>query len=157
GDYWEVSDGKSSVMVKHTKGMHYLAILLQNPGMSRSCLELSKLVEGPQPPVRQPGAKRRNKHQQEVPEGLSVGGLGGVGEPVDEQALKEYKRSLPDLEEKLAAAKQAGFTDKAADLEDSIKMVKAQIASGTHWGTHPRDDKSQIERARRAVCGALER
>jgi hypothetical protein len=59
--------------------------------------------------------------------------------------------------EELAEAKEAGSSERVAKSEKEVKQLKAILAREIRPGERPRDALSQSERARKAVCNAIER
>src|SRR5262249_33669239 len=104
GDYWTVSWLGNVVRLKDTKGLHYIAYLLRNPGRQVLACELS--AAGPAPT------------NGRVTSGLggSVRDLGDAGALLDAKAREQYRRRIDELREELEDAVQVNDPLRAARL-----------------------------------------
>tara|TARA_E500000318_G_scaffold46112_2_gene43515 strand:- start:740 stop:1957 length:1218 start_codon:yes stop_codon:yes gene_type:complete len=102
GDVWSICfRGSEPVSIKHTKGMRYIARLLEFPSRPVSAVTLHLGVSGLDPNV------------------LS----GSRGEKLDKQALEEYSMLQDDLVEKLRDARVEGDSALVMALEEGVQAI----------------------------------
>jgi tetratricopeptide (TPR) repeat protein len=94
GDYWTLAYQGATCRLKDSKGLHYIACLLQAPGRTLHALELATLVRAGQPCATAAEA---------VPD-LAVTVPGDLGGVLDAPAKTAYKRRLCEFALQLAQA-----------------------------------------------------
>lgn len=139
GVWWVGFEGAVTA-VRDVKGLHYLRLLLERPGLDVAALELSDAVAG------HPGA------------GLVEGGTGDL---LDRQALESYRRRLADLDGELGEARSWADTGRVARLEDEKEALLGQLRAAVGLGSRQRSSGAAGERARvavrKAIAGAIDR
>ncbi len=148
GERWCFRFDEREVSVNNTVGMRHLHRLVEAPRTAISCLVLSAMENG------QPVAASSVAHD----EGLTVATrMGHAGLEIDEQAAREYKQRLDELEQEIAEAEAHNDQGRRQMLAHEREGIRAEIRrSITRSGT-PRKVADDMERARKAVSNALRR
>ncbi|HEX2023163.1 MAG TPA: hypothetical protein VHF00_00520 [Acidimicrobiales bacterium] len=136
---WVVSCGDMRARLNGTKGLRYLAELLQSPGVERHALDLVDRVEGVA--VSEPGLDRRQ--------------LGDAGELLDARARSAYRRRIEALRTEIDDALAAGSDRHAEGLQSELDQLVGQLAQAFGLGGRARRASSAAERARLNVTRAL--
>lgn len=140
GDVWEICFDGTTVHLRDSKGIRYLALLLARPDSDVHSTELVALADA------NVGLDTR------PPDGLSVrSGLGDAGVVLDERARRAYGRELAELRAELDEATAANDIGRAAVLRERIGWLGDQIAAGTGLAGRSRVASSHAERCRLAV------
>lgn len=132
GEYWSIGLGGDPVLMKHSKGMGYLASLLSTPQKEWHCLELAS------------PARREERPQS-----------GDTGPLLDAQAKKEFRQRLLDLEEEIAEATEFNDDGRLRRAEEEKQFLMDELAAATGLGGRDRTTGSDSERARVAVTRAI--
>jgi tetratricopeptide (TPR) repeat protein len=124
GSGWSVRRGASHVYVKDSRGMQWLAKLVERPDeeihvLTLACDEVSA----------------------SVPES-------SAGEWLDERARRAYKERLAELERAIAEVESHGNADRAAALDREKQALVAELARAVGLGGRARHAGSATERAR---------
>jgi hypothetical protein len=133
GIWWVGPDGAVTT-VRDMRGLHYLRLVLQRPGVDIAARDLSDAVAG------HPGA------------GLVEG---GAGEVLDRQALESYRRRLAEIDEDLDQARTWSDTGRVARLGEERDALLDQLRTATGLAGRHRVATSTSERARVAVRKAI--
>ena len=91
--------------------------------------------------------------------GIHIGGLGDAGEMLDEQAKASYRARLTELREELEDAQEVGNSERAAQAENEIDMLGAELgrAIGLHGRSARRFGAEQArQRVKKAARTAIE-
>jgi adenylate cyclase len=143
GEYWTLAwDGAGSFRLRDSKGLRYIARLLQEPDRDVHALDL---VAGG-PPARADGP-----HDPEI----VVGGLGDAGTVLDGAAKTAYRARLDDLRSELAEAESFGDLGRIESLRHEIDLLSQQLAAAVGLGGRDRRVSSAVERARVNVTRAI--
>jgi tetratricopeptide (TPR) repeat protein len=143
GEYWSVAYERDAFRLKDSKGLHYLARLLGEPGRELHALDL---VAGERPAAR----------PVKTPEpGLASSRLGDAGEALDAQAKAAYRRRLEELEGELDEAQAFGDPERAARAGEERDFLVRELASAVGLGGRDRRLGSPAERARVSVTRAI--
>jgi hypothetical protein len=135
---WTVKCGEASFRLRDTKGLRYLAELIEHPGVERHVLDLVELAD----PAHANGAAARQR-------------LGDAGPVIDAQAKATYRRRIEQLREEVHDAEAFGHYEKAADLQRECDALVHQLASALGLGGRDRRAASAAERARLNVTRAI--
>ncbi len=155
GDVWNLQWEGRSLLLRDSKGLRYLALLLADPGVEVHSLDL---VAGPAPsrPTARAGAGAVRSDE------LRVRPAGEGGMPsLDERAKREYRRRLAELREELTEAEDWGDPERVAAAREEIDTIAHELAAAVGLGGRDRPAGAAAERARvnatRAIRGAISR
>jgi hypothetical protein len=149
GDYWTISYHGSVFRLKHVRGLHYMAHLLQHPHQEWHVFDLVTLAR---PPASLPSAALRPLSTTSAPRGVA---LGDAGEILDLQARTAYKQRLQALQEELMEAQRANDVGRGATVQQEIDILLQQLAAALGVGGQSRRAASQAERARVNVTNGI--
>jgi hypothetical protein len=124
GDVWRVRQGRTVVRVKHSRGMGFLARLVERPGEEVHVLALGS--DEPAATVAESDA----------------------GEVLDERARNAYRTRLVDLEEDIAEAERHADAGRLAKLKLERAALDQELRRAVGFGGRARRDGSATERAR---------
>jgi len=142
GDYWVIGYRTAVALLKATRGLQDLALLLGNPGREFHVCELAGRGIGEALSL---GKGERADHS------LQDGLLSDVGPILDAQAKDEYKRRLDDLRRDLEEAERFNDTSRAERTREEMDALTEQLAAAVGLGGRNRPIGSGAERARSAV------
>ena len=149
GAFWSVTYGGKEVLVKHRKGLHYIAELLRNPDRDvhvRTLVALFGAADSPAPDPRvtKPQVVRDlDAHADDFSEHL-----------VDPKARRAYERRLAELDDELRAAGGFGDPEQLAVLREEREALRREMSRITGLGGRPRRIDAG-ERMRVAVTRAI--
>jgi predicted ATPase len=158
GDYWTLGLGDVTFPIKDVKGLSYIQRLLQHPGEEFHSLDLLGIAS-----VDPDLAKTVVDHEDANPVGITIrpGLTGDVGEMLDAQAKRDFRRHLDELKETLEDKRERGNHERADQIEAEIESVQHEIERSIGRGGRDRRTGSNAERARlnvtRAIRAALEK
>ena len=139
GDYWMIRYQGQTTILKATRGVHCLAVLLHDPGREfhvRDLLSRTMDASTPAAAVLHGGA-RREPH---------------AGIPMlDAQAKAEYQRRLNELHQELNEAERFKDPQRKAEAQNEVQAIADCLASAVGLGGRDRKTSSDAERARSAV------
>ena len=141
GEYWLIEFDRTSVRVRDTKGMQYLARLLADPGRELHVLDLA----GAQVAGNGKAAERD----------LASDGLGDAGARLDPQAKAEYRRRLEELRADIAEAESWNDPERAARSREELEFLTQELTGAIGLGGRDRKAASASERARLSVTRAI--
>src|SRR5215467_115615 len=145
-DYWTIRYHGHVALLKSTRGLHYLAVLLRDPGRE---FHVSELLGHPLDGVI-PGAGVA------VPEGVT--GRLFSGFPVlDAQAKAEYKRRINVLRHELEEAERFNDAQRKTEIQNELQTICENLASAVGLGGRDRKISSDVERARWAVTKCIKK
>jgi hypothetical protein len=140
GGVWTVGRAGAEVPVREMKGFAYLRLLLRQPGIEISALDLSDWAAG------HPGAGVADSAPDEV---------------IDKQALAAYRARLADIDRELAEVEQWGDPVRLDRLRDERDALLAEVGAATGLHGRMRTTGGAAERARvavrKAVAAAIDR
>jgi tetratricopeptide (TPR) repeat protein len=139
GELWTLTHGGESFHLKDSKGMRYLARLLEEPHAEVHVIELQAGA---------PAAELR-------------AGAESAGTWLDEQAKQAYRARLAELEDDIAEAERFNDLERAARAREERDLIGRELARAVGLGGRDRPAGSAAERARvnatRAIRGAIRR
>ena len=128
------------------RGLHYLAVLLRDPGREFHVRELLIRAVGASTPTAAIAAIGR------VPTEL------GVGVPVlDAQARAEYKRRVNDLRQDLIQAERFNDLQRKTEVQNELQVIADHLARGVGLVGRGRRASSTAERVRSAVTKCIKK
>lgn len=155
GDYWTVAFDGVVLRLKDTKGMHYIARLLQYPYREFHAVDLvsdslhpvdaggdDRLAAGP------PGAHPGYTQPLTLVADTGALGHGDAGEILDVQAQRAYRSRLLELRDELADAEAINDAGRAAAARQEIEFLGQELANAVGLGGRSRRAASDAERAR---------
>jgi hypothetical protein len=155
GSAWTIEFDGKAIGPRDSKGLRYLAYLLQHPHREFSGVELAQVIEGTA--VVSPnviGASVANLSD----EGLLAGlGTGDAGPVLDDAAKKDYERRLAEIDEDIADAHVLGDDEGVEELKNEREALLTQLVSAVGLGGRDRVVSSDIERARLLVTNPIRR
>jgi len=145
-DYWTIRHQGHVALLKSTRGLHYLVVLLRDPGRE---FHVSELLAHPLGGLI-PGAGVA------VPEGVN-GGLFSGFPVLDAQAKAEYKRRINVLRHELEEAERVNDTQRGTEIQNELEAICDNLASAVGLGGRDRKISSDAERARWAVTKCIKK
>lgn len=141
GEFWTVSFDGTTFRLRDTKGLHYIADLLREPGRERHALDLVAVHGGGEEGAR-PAAS-------------------DAGPMLDAESKTQYRARLDELAAEMHEAEQHNDRERAARARDEQEQLIEHLASAVGLGGRDRRAASDTERARvsvtRAIKSALQR
>jgi predicted ATPase/class 3 adenylate cyclase len=135
GEYWSVGPSTGGIRLRDSKGLRYLAILLNRPGRDVFVLDLVEASD--------PGASTVTR------------AAGDAGEVLDAQAVAAYRERLTSLDEEIAQAREWNDLERVAALEEEFEAVSRELGRGLGLGGRSRRAGSDVDRARMSVTKAI--
>jgi tetratricopeptide (TPR) repeat protein len=135
---WTVTCGSASFRLRDTKGLRYLAELIEHPAVERHVLDLVDLTD----PAGIDGAAARRA-------------MPDAGALIDAQAKAAYRRRIEQLREQVDEAEEFDDFDKAAALQRELDALVRELAGALGIGGRDRPVRSAAERARLNVTRAI--
>lgn len=139
GDWWTVGCDETSVRLRDTKGMRYLAEVVAQPGVERHALDLVDLVEGVA--AADAGIDRRK--------------LGHAGEMLDARSRALYRSRVTELRDQVEDALAAEDDERAAKVQGELDSLVAELARAFGLGGRERQASNVAEKARLNVTRAI--
>jgi hypothetical protein len=124
GEVYAVTTASSTLRFKATRGMHYLAQLVEQPGKDIHVLELV---------------------------GSQDADRGDAGEVVDARALRAYRERAEKLREIIEDADTRRDSARAERARSELEALAVELSRGTALGGKTRRSESVVDRARSAV------
>lgn len=130
GDVWAIAWGGLRQHLKHAKGLADIATLVQNPGTGIAALALAEGV-------------------------LNLASSVSAQPLLDEQARREFRQRLRDIDTELGEAEAHGDLARQGKLSDERQALLAELSAAAGLGMRRRAFPSDAERARKAVTARL--
>ena len=121
--------------IADSKGMRYIAHLLQNPGQEIHAATLRAVVAGEE----------------------NILLLGSAGEVLSDRTLKEYRENVRELDEDIQEAESNNDLGRATKLKEVREAVTTEIARAVGLGGRNRKAADDFEHARQAVSATIYR
>jgi hypothetical protein len=125
GEYFAISTSRGTLRFKATRGMQYLARLVERPDVALHVLELAGSGEHPD--------------------------RGDAGELLDTSAFRSYRARLESLREAAEEADERGDAERAERARDEMESIARELARASGRGGRARRADSAVDRARSAV------
>ena len=139
GEFWTVAFQGAAFRLRDSKGLHYIAALLRQPGHETHSLDLAG---GPS-------------------DGKVVHIGSDAGPILDPQAKAQYRARLDELEEELREAEQWNDRERVSRVNEERELLAHELAAAVGLGGRDRKAASDSERARinvtRAIKAVLDR
>jgi hypothetical protein len=153
-DYWTIRYHGQAALLKSTRGLHYLAVLLRDPGREFHVRELLARPIDVSTPAAVVAANGR------VTGGLYGGVTGGLYAGVsvlDAQAKAEYKCRVNDLRQDLNQAERFNDPQRKTEVQNELHAIADHLASAVGLWGRDRKTSSDAERARSAVTKCIKK
>jgi len=145
-EYWTIRYQGHVALIKSTRGLHYLAVLLRDPGREFHVREL----------LAHPLHASAPSAGVAVPEQVA-GGL-FYGFPVlDAQAKAEYKRRINELRDELEEAERVNNAQRKTEIQTELQAICEHLAYAVGLWGRDRKTCSDGERARSAVTKCIKK
>lgn len=145
-DYWIIRYHGHTALLKSTRGLQYLAVLLRDPGRE---FHVSELIAGPRDASTQAAGF--------VVHGRVTGGLYAGMTVLDTQAKAEYKCRLNELRRDLDEAERFHDPLRQSQAQNEMHVITDRLASAVGFGGKDRKTCSDAERARSAVTKCIKK
>ena len=145
-DYCTIRYQGHVASLKSTRGLHYLAVLLRDPGREFHVREL--LAHSLGAPTPSAGVA--------VPEKVT-GGLFSGFPVLDAQAKEDYKRRIDELRHELKEAERFNDPQRKTEIQNELQAICDNLAYAVGLGGRDRKISSDAERARSAVTKCIKR
>src|SRR6266404_6082936 len=143
-DYWTIRYHGHTALLKSARGLHYLAVLLRDPGRE---FHVRELVASPMDVLTPAGAV--------AADGRVTGGLYDGVPVLDAHAKAEYKCRVDDLRQNLNQAKRFNDPQRKTEIQNELQAIADHLASAVGLGGRDRKTSSDAERARSAVTKCI--
>jgi hypothetical protein len=140
GDYWTVAHGGQLARVRDAKGLHYLRVLLREPGREFHVLDLVCALH-----------EDSDDHVRAAPDAA----WGAAASILDGKAKRAYRDTLHALRSEADEAERLNDVGRAAALREQIDRITEQLAAAVGHGGRDRQIHSVSERARASVTKAI--
>jgi hypothetical protein len=145
-DYWIIRYHGHTALLKSTRGLQCLAVLLRNAGRE---FHVSELLARPLHTSNLAAAAAVHGH-------FRVGLCAGL--PVlDAQAKAECKRRLDELRQDLSEAERFNDSQRKTQVRDEAQAIAGYLACAVGLGGRNRETSSDAERARCAVTKCIKK
>ena len=145
-DYWIIRYHGHAALLKSTRGLQYLAVLLRHPGREFHVRELLARPTNLSSPAAVVAA---NGHVWDTLD---------VGLPaLDARAKAEYERRINDLRQDLMQAERFNDPQRKTEIQNELQAIADHLASAVGLGGRDRKASSDAERARSAVTKCVKR
>lgn len=144
-DYWIIRYDGRTALLKSTRGLHCLAVLLHNPKREFHVIDLvSRRMDASTRPAAVVLHERRREPHAGIP-------------TLDAQAKAEYQRRLIDLRQNLNEAERFNDLQRKTEAQNEIQVITNYLASAVGLGGRDRKTSSDTERARSAVTKCIKK
>jgi cytochrome c553 len=138
-DYWIIRYHARTALLKSTRGLSYLAVLLHHPGREFHVRDLlSRPMNASTPAAAMPHECATRQPHAGIP-------------MLDAQAKGEYQRRLNELRQELNEAERFKDPQRRAEAQNEVQAIADYLASAVGLGGRDRKTCSDAERARSAV------
>jgi hypothetical protein len=153
GEAWTLVYQEKTSQLKDSKGLFYIAYLLEHPGREIHARELQQVAEGMPATV-------GHAHVHASAEQLEEEGLHEIRQDDCATALTradrlKYEAGLKELEMQVKEARQKGLTRRAADLQTRADDLKQRLRADFGLHGRARNSQSPNEKARKAVAKCI--
>ncbi len=134
GDYWTLGYEGRTIRLRATRGLHYLAHLLREPG--REMLAFDLLAAAGSPEASESGRPARNVE---------------LGPRLDARAVASYRERMAELREELSEARRVNDLGRCDRLQAELEIIGDSLRTAFGLGHRRRLSGSDSERARVTV------
>jgi hypothetical protein len=141
GEYWTLAYRGMTTRLRDTKGLHYIARLLSQPGCDIHVRDLAAIDDLP------------HTGRVEGPVALEE----DLGTILDGRAAAQYRERLAEARRELDEATTTGDLGRAARARHEVEGIEEQLAAAYGLGGRPRVAGDPAERVRKAVTNQIRR
>jgi non-specific serine/threonine protein kinase len=142
-DYWIIRYHGRTALLKSTRGLHCLAVLLHDPGRE---FHVRDLFSHPMDTANPAAAVVLHERRREPHAGIPM---------LDGHAKAECHRRLNELRQKLNEAERFKDPQRKAEAQNEVQAIADYLASAIGLGGRDRKSSSDAERARCAVTKCI--
>jgi predicted ATPase/class 3 adenylate cyclase len=142
GDHWALRYRGRETRLKHSKGLGYLALLLEHPGAEIHVLEIVAAADGALGP---PGRRAEPMADDAA----------GAGAGLDAHAKAAYRARVAELREEIEQARDWADHERVARAREELDFIARELTRAVGLGGRDRPTASQAERARQNVGRAV--
>jgi tetratricopeptide (TPR) repeat protein len=153
GAYWTLAYAGVTARLKNTKGLRYLAHLLQHPGQESHVVDLLELTDKRPPVPRTPYATMPSEQLAE--QHLHLAAAAETSVSPDTQARAIYRRRVKELRSELEEAEQFEDIGRIAKLQEEIHFLTNELQTAYSVGQHARRSNDSVEKVRKAVTNRI--
>jgi tetratricopeptide (TPR) repeat protein len=154
GEYWTLVFHGTTARLKDTRGLQYLAHLLQHPGQEFSALALA--ADTPDFSASAlTGTSLLSEARDPATATVHIAGFTDAGEVLDPQAKAAYRQRLTELQAELDEAHEFNDVGRVEKLQDELEFVTHELAGAVGLRGRARKAASPQERARVNVTRAM--
>jgi hypothetical protein len=125
GEYWTIAFRERVIRLRDAKGLRDLLTLLSNPGVEVAAVDLVS--------------------------GGTAAPESDVGPALDDEARRQYRERLVDLEDDIGSAEMANDPERAARAREEREFLLAELGAAVGLGGRGRRLLDPAERARKTV------
>jgi hypothetical protein len=148
---WSVGYAGERTRLPDSLGLHYLDLLVRQPGRELAASELVRLAGAGLVQSVGPGAASAAARA----DGLHEATGAPADDVLDSRARAAYRQRLADLDADLAEAAEWNDTERASRIRAEKDFLVRELAAATGLGGRPRQLGSESERARLNVTRAI--
>jgi cytochrome c553 len=138
-DYWMIRYHGQTAILKSTRGLHCLAVLLHDPGRE---FHVRDLLSRPMNASTLPAAVVLHDRRREPDAGIPM---------LDGHTKAECQRRLSELRQELKEAERFKDPQRKTEAQNEVQAIADYLASAVGLGGRDRKTSSDAERARSAV------
>ncbi len=154
GEYWTLVFQGTVARLKDTRGMHFLAHLLQHPGQEFSAIALG--ADTPDFSTSSlTGTSLLSEARDPTMATVHIAGVTDAGEVLDPQAKATYRQRLKELQAELSEAQEFNDAGRVEKLRDELEFVTQELVGAVGLRGRARKAASPQERARVNVTRAI--
>jgi hypothetical protein len=142
GDFWRISYGGTTVLLRHSRGLVLLAHLVRCPGKHIHVRELDAITPSGGSPV---------ARDSPTPAGDVLPVLGDAGEMLDQRARAEYRRRITELGAELDDAERCHDLGRTDAIRAEIDLIADELRTATAAHGRGRRASADIERLRLSI------
>ena len=142
GEFWRISYGGTTALLRHSRGLVLLAHLVRCPGKHIHVRELDAIT---------PSGGSAVAREAPTPEGDVLPVLGDAGEMLDQRARAEYRRRITELRAELDDAERCHDLGRTDVLRAEIDLIADELRTATAAHGRGRRASADIERLRLAI------
>jgi hypothetical protein len=144
-DYWTIRYHGHVALLKSARGLHYLAVLLREPGRE---FHVTELLASPMDVSTPAAVAAKGRVTRRLCAGIPM---------LDAQAKTEYKRRIKDLRQELDQAERFNDPQRKTEVQNELQGIADHLASAIGLGGRDRKASSDSERARSAVTKCIKK